>query len=340
MRSEKPFPGEPLRPRIQELKRGVIEGEPKEIKHEVYALSTELINHVHEEALALFREHPEIALEVINQKFDLGLGGSLAELDSGGRVRIVPEVARQIPDMYFAEMLAHEMPRLYIRLFERALDARSFRSDERMAKIYDRLDTVLKETNFRGVTEADKVTPIETDIFILRGVHAGSVESWGILVSLALKYQQQFEQSLTVDVLERLSDDLRKVLNRTAGMHIHDLTSFTQYRRDEHRTALQETSWEKALYLGGTPLEPRLVLDQNFLTAANEKYEEEVEYIECTQKCPALHGVTSGEDGKKMNIVSSLFDFQKELAKGTLLPFQENLLRRAREKELEARFKW
>ncbi len=342
MKNEKimPVQGEPLRPRIEELRQGIIEREPRTIKHEVYALSTEFITHVHQEALELFQEHPEIALQAINRKFSLGLGGNLAHLDDEGHIIFDPEIARQIPDMFLAETLAHEMPRLYIQLFEHALSARTFRSDDRISKIYDRLESVLKDTNFRGVTEEGEATPIETDIFILRGVHAGSVESWGVLVSLALKYQEHFEQPLTAGTLDYLSGDLKKILNRTAGLHIQDLTALTQYRHDEHPHSLQTTSWEKALYLNGTPEEPRIVLDQNFLAEATRRYEDEAEYTECTQKCPALHAVVNDKDGGKTNIVGNLFDFQKEIAKSTLLPFQANVLRRAREKELQARLKW
>lgn len=334
-----PQTGKPLRPRLEELRQGVIEREPQEVKHEIYALSTELITHLHEQALTLSQEHPEIALQSLNSKLNTFSEESLVSLDEQGRIILTPSVANQIPDMFLAELLAHEMPTAYISLFEYALNSSDFRSDGRVAQIYDRLDTLLKETKFRGENREDQLVPIETDVFIHRGVHTSSVESWGIIVSLVLKYQQQFEQPLTSEALESLSADLKKILNRTAGLHIQDLINFMQYRVEEHKHALQKTSWEKAILLEGTPSEPRVILDQSFVDAAGERFAEEVEYTECTQKCPALHGVTSDTGDKKMNVVSSVFEFQKELAKGILLPYQEALVRRAREKEIEARFR-
>jgi hypothetical protein len=297
-----------------------------EVKHEMYAIASFLIERYHSKAKDVLRDDPETLLASLRNTFLIN--EELAEafvLDDSRQITFDSKSLEEVEPSVLEGALISEMvfPKIYMRAFDRSLVERRAEFDEQEKAIYQRLADLFHKTQARIVVRENSVRAQSVEGFIRAGVATAATESWNILLALTRRYQEEFHTVLTEEQLDILAPDIKKILNQTASLHIADFTYLRDLAVEADQPDLRQVAWDKILIFSGEDSQMHLSIRDEY----KHLDEQERERRECTVGCPGRDAIVTNEDGKKVNVIGDVFDFHKELAKRVLLPNQEVLAR-------------
>ena len=306
-----------------EIKAETFPKERHEVKHEMYAIASYLIERYHLKAKEMLQTNPEVVLQTLRDAFVTNKEFAEALMLDDGQIGFDEAKLPQVNKAVLKEALISEMvfPNIYIRAFDRAFVEMRDQFNPKDKAVYQRLGDLFHKSQARIVVRANGVRAQSVEGFIRSGVATAATESWHIILALTRKYNQEFHTELTEEQLDALTPDIKKILNQTASVNLADFTYLRDLALDGVSPDLKQVGWDKILVSSGEGPGLHLGIRDEF----KQLDEQERERKECTVGCPGRDAIVINEEGKKVNVVGDVFDFHKDLAKRVLLPNQEVL---------------
>ncbi len=302
--------------------------EKHEVKHELYALASFLIERYHRKTLEVLYRCPDQSLRDLQDMFIENRTFAEALVLDRGRIRLSSEALSEVSDDVVAQAFQSEMvfPRIYMRAFDRSFVAARDEFDDRSKAVYGRLSDLLYKSQARMVLgfgangPRRRVQSIEG--FIRSGVVTATTESWNIILAIIKKYNREFHEPLTEEVFDTLTPDVKKILNQVASLNLADLAYLRDLALEPGGVDLKQVGWDKILVFTGESDTLHLAIKEEYRHLDKQSRERK----ECTVGCPGRDAIIENEAGKKVNVVGDVYDFHQVLAKDILLPHQRVLI--------------